>query len=127
MRVDARPFFVLAVQGGGTGRCLRPDFNARSVGVGGSAGALGTIGVAATHTVTAFSPLPAGLTTDAVVTIDDTTPPGRYRVVTVAPTPAGADVYLAADPAPTTAPYVPDTTPDTPRTAQRLPYVAPDE
>ena len=125
MKIDARPFFTLAALAG-SAQCLRPKFNARSVGVGGGAGSLGTVDVTATHTVKVLAPLPAGLKVGAAVTVDDTTPPGRYRVVGVAPTPAGASVYLAADPAEGEKPYVGAAPDDAPRTAQRLPYVATD-
>lgn len=125
MRVDARPFFQMTSPGGVT-RCLRPDFNARSVGVGGSEGGMGVVSTAATHSVIAFNPLAPDLTANAVVTVNDTTPPGRYRVLQVATTPAGATVYLAADPVEGNRPYQPAQPAEPARTGQRLPYVATD-
>lgn len=120
MKIDARPFFKFSTREG-SARCLRPDFNGRSVGVGASGGGLGTVGAAATHTVTVFAPLPADLKPNAIVTIDDTAPAGRYRVLQVAPTPSGADVYLSNDPAQGKDPY--KAQPDAPRPGgQRLPY-----
>lgn len=121
MKIDARPFFKLSTPKGAV-QCLRPDFNGRSVGVGASGGGMGTVGATATHTVTVFSPLPADLTPNAVVTIDDTSPAGRYRVLQVAPEPSGATVYLSNDPAQTAAAYKPSKDTDAPKTGQRLPY-----
>lgn len=123
--MDARPFFKLCTPSG-TARCLRPDFNARSVGIGASEGGLGVVSVSATHSVMVFAPLPAGLKKNAVVTLDDTSPPGRYRVLQIAPDPAGATVYLAADPAETRQPYEPARPAEAPRASQRIPYVATD-
>ena len=125
MKVDARPFFRLATPSGAA-RCLRPDFNARSVGIGASEGGLGVVSVTATHSVMVFAPVPTDLKDNAVVTIDDTQPAGRYRVLQVAPGPAGATVYLAADPAESRQPYEPAPPTEAPRTSQRLPYVATD-
>ncbi|MVN88635.1 hypothetical protein GO986_18015 [Deinococcus sp. HMF7620] len=126
MRVDARPFFKLVTPSGTVTKCLRPDFNGRSVGVGGGTGPQGLVSVVATHTVMVFNPLASDLVVNAAVTLNDTTPPGRYRVLQVATEPAGATVYLAADPAEGEAPYQPDQPDDPPRTGQRLPYVASD-
>lgn len=119
MKVDARPFFKVSTVTG-TAKCLRPEFNARTVGIGATEGTLGTIATTATHTLMVFAPMPTDLNIDTVVTINDTVPAGRYRVLQVGIQPYGADIYLAADPAQGRRPYQVGTGP---LSTQRLPYV----
>jgi hypothetical protein len=89
VQVDARPFFVLTTPLGRC-RCLRPKVRAFTFGVGAGRGPVSS--ESATHTVTAFSPLPADLQGGVRCSIDGQ----GFEVLAggVAPTPAGARLYL---------------------------------